>query len=278
MNSRRRGWGWPATVSSTWLMLLFLVLPMAVVVPVSLTPHRYLSMPSGEISFRHYVNLFTNEAWLSSIWHSTLIASVSTILAAILGTAFAIGCWRIASRAAEIAWMLMLTPIIVPPIVHALGFYRFWIQLGIVDTFAGVIIAHVLIGMPFVVITVSASLANFDPRLEQAARNLGATPAQAVRMVILPSIRPGVLAGAVFAFIMSWDEIVVVLFITSRAVYTLPRKMWDGIQENVDPTIAAIATVLVVLTFACVLAGAAMRSAARRRSDPGGRSRNRRER
>ena len=240
-------------------MLIFLVMPMSVVIPVSLTPHRYLSLPDGEISFRHYLTLFTSEAWLSSILDSAVVAVSASAIAVTCGTLCAIGCWRLANRATNFVRMLMLTPIIVPPIVHALGFYQVWVEIGLIDTYLGVILAHALIGMPFVVITVSTSLANFDVRLEQAARNLGASLSQTVRKVIVPCIMPGVISGGVFAFIMSWDEIVVVLFITSRAVYTLPRKMWDGIQENYDPTIAAVATALILLTFAVVFSSVMIR-------------------
>jgi putative spermidine/putrescine transport system permease protein len=116
-----------------------------------------------------------------------------------------------------------------------------------------VILVHVVTGVPYVIITVSTALANFDPRLEQAARNLGATVGQTVRMVIVPCIMPGILSGAIFAFVHSWDELVVLLFITSRRLFLLPRAMWAGINENVDPTIAAVATVLMLLTLAGLL-------------------------
>ena len=122
-----------------------------------------------------------------------------------------------------------------PTIVSALAFYRIFVDLRLLDSLPGVILAHAVLSVPYVVITVSTSLANFDLRLEQAARNLGASLGQTLRYVILPCIAPGVLSGAVFAFIQSWDEIVVTLFITSLKVFTLPRRMWDGIREQADP-------------------------------------------
>jgi putative spermidine/putrescine transport system permease protein len=250
---KRRALGFAAAKTAAWLILLFLVLPMFIVVPVSLTPKRYLSLPQGEISFAHYLHLFTSEQWLSSAEQSLFIALTTMALAVTFGTAFAIGCWRLSSRSTELARAVMLTPLIAPPIVHALGFYLAWVKLGLIDTFFGVILAHFLISVPFVVITVSTSLANLDLKLELAARNLGATPRQTIWFVIIPLIKPGILAGAVFAFIMSWDEVIVVLFITSRKVYTLPRTMWDGLRENVDPTIAALATTLIIVTFAGLL-------------------------
>jgi putative spermidine/putrescine transport system permease protein len=153
----------------------------------------------------------------------------------------------------DIARTLLLAPMIVPPIVHALGFYRAWIEFGLIDTFPGLIIAHTVKGIPFVVVTVTAALANFDLRIEQAARSLGCTPVQALLKAVVPSIRPGVIAGAVLAFITSWDEVVVMLFITSRHVHTLPRQIWDGLQDNLSPSIAAVATLMVLATLAVLL-------------------------
>jgi putative spermidine/putrescine transport system permease protein len=182
-----------------------------------------------------------------------VVAVGATVLAVSLGTICAIGCWRLSTRLSEAIRVLMLLPIIVPSIVHALGFYQVWVQFGIIDTYIGLILAHGMKGLPYVVIAVSAALANFDLRLEQAARNLGASVWEALWHVVLPSVRPGVLAGAVFAFITSWDELVVNLFITSRGVYTLPRKIWDGIQDNINPAVAAVATILVLVTLAGIL-------------------------
>ncbi len=245
----RRGWGGVALVASAWTVLLFLVLPIFVAAPVSLTPKRFLSMPEGVLSLRHYVKLFTSEEWLSSIGQSTLIAVVATVVATALGTACAIGLWRLSSRFSELMRGFLLMPLIVPPIVSALAFYRLWNDLRLIDSLAGMIIAHAILGAPFVIITVSTSLANFDLRLEQASRNLGASVGQTLRYVIIPGVRPGILAGAVFAFILSWDEIVVTMFISKFNVFTLPRRMWDGIREHTDPTIAAAATALILLTI-----------------------------
>ncbi len=154
----------------------------------------------------------------------------------------------VASRLGEVLRVLTLLPMIVPPIVSALVFYRMWIDLDLLDTYLGTTLAHAILAVPYVVVTVSASLANVGIKLEQAARNLGADLSQTLRWVILPSIRPGIFAGALFAFITSWDELVVTLFITSRAIFTLPRRMWDGIREDVDPVIAAVSATLVLLT------------------------------
>jgi putative spermidine/putrescine transport system permease protein len=236
-----------------WTVLAFLVLPMAIVIPVSFTDQYYLSLPQERLSFEHYRAFFEKDIWLSAAFDSFVIAIAATALSVVLGTLCAVGCWRLASRAAEAVRIFMLVPIIVPVIVQALAIYRFWIDLGLIDTYLGAIIAHTLIAIPYVMITVSAALSNLDPRTEQAARNLGASTSQTVRLVILPSIMPGVLSGALFAFTISFDEIVMMLFITSRAVYTLPKRIWDGIQDHLDPTIAAVATMLMLLTLALLL-------------------------
>ncbi len=253
MDETRKGPGFILVIGAAWLLMLFLVLPIFVVIPVSFSPERFLSMPQGELSLRHYRELVDDPTWGRSIRDSFVVALAASGIAIVLGTACAIGCWRLATRFTESVRVFMLTPMIVPPIVHALGMHRVWVELGLIDTLAGLILAHAMKGMPFVVISVSAVLANFDLRLEQAARSLGASPLTAVRLTILPNIWPGVLAGGVFAFAISWDEIVVALFLTQRGVYTLPRRIWDGIQDNISPTVAAIGVILVLATILAVL-------------------------
>ena len=240
-------------IGTAWLAIAFLVIPMLVVFPVSLTDRYYLSMPQEAMSFDHYRSFISDGKWLSATWQSLVISLSASVTAMGLGTLCAIGCWRIASTASDVVRGLMLLPIIVPAIVHALSFYRLWIDFRLIDTYVGVILAHALIGMPYVIITVSASLANFDPRLEQAARNLGASMWQSIRYVITPIILPGVLSGGAISFAISFDDIVVVLFITSRHIYTLPKRIWNGIQDHLDPTIAVVAALLIAITFAIVL-------------------------
>ena len=241
--------GWKILRGFAWTGLAFLVLPMLVAVPVSLTPKRYLSMPTGEVSFHHYINLFSSAEWMSSIGQSIIIASFSALIATVLGTLCAIGLWRISSKASEVIRGILLLPLIIPPIISAMAFYRIWVKLGLLDSYSGMIIAHAILAAPMVLITVAASLANFDLKLEQASSNLGASIGTTLLRVVLPSIKPGIWAGAIFAFILSWDEIVVALFIAKFRIMTLPRRMWDGIRENTDPTVAASAVVLVLVTI-----------------------------
>ena len=256
----RLGLSRPLTLAIAWCVVLFLVTPIFVVFPVSVTDQRYLSLPQETLSLRHFEKLLSSRDWLASIGHSVLIAVTSTAACVALGTLCAVGCWRLASRASESVRSVMLLPIVVPSIVYAIGLYRLYVGLGLLDTFLGVVIAHVVTGLPYVVITVSASLAGFDPRLEQAARNLGASLWQTVRWVIVPNILPGVLSGAIFAFIHSWDETVIVIFIAGRTVYTLPRRIWNDINENLDPVIAAVAVMLIFVALAMLLAELALRA------------------
>jgi putative spermidine/putrescine transport system permease protein len=248
------------TRSMAWLVICFLVLPITIVFAVSVTDRDYLSVPHDGLSLRHYHTLFTSPAWLSSILHSLVIACTATVIAGTAGTLCAIGCWRLGTRASSLVRTLMLVPLIVPTIVYALGIYQFWADLRLIDSYLGVIIAHAVTGMPYVIITVSTALAGFDPRLEQAALGLGASMAQTLRLVILPNILPGVISGVIFAFIHSWDELVIVLFIAGRGVFTLPRRMWDGINESLDPVMAAVASVLVIATVGLLLIDIALRA------------------
>ncbi|MEO8751261.1 MAG: ABC transporter permease [Casimicrobiaceae bacterium] len=237
-----------------WLSLIYLTLPMLVALPLSVSDSRVLEMPRHAISFRHWERLLSDPVWLNSIWQSFYIAVASAAIALAAGTLCAIGCWRIASRLSESMRLLMLIPIVVPSIVYAVGLYRFYAELRLLGTTSGVVAAHAVTGIPYVVITVSAALANMDRRLEQAARSLGANQRQIIWRVILPNIVPGMLSGGVFAFIHSWDELVIVLFIASREVTTLPRMIWSTMNESLDPLIAVVAVLLIVASISLLLA------------------------
>jgi len=233
---------------AAWAALVFLAAPILTALPVSLTPERYLSFPSDGLSLRHYREFFGGEDWLLSLGRSVAIGGIASAIALALGTAAAIGLWRWLSRWSAIVRMLLLLPMIVPAIVTALAFYWTWSKFGLLDTYWGVVTAHAVLALPYVLIPVSASLATLDPALELAARGMGAGLMQTVFRVILPNIRAGIFSAFVFAFIASWDEIVVTMFITQQDVITLPRMMWNGIQDNVDPIVAVCATVLTVVS------------------------------
>lgn len=257
MNGAYRAGGFARFLA--WAVVLYLVLPISVVVPMSLTDQRYLSLPQEHLSLRHYAALFGSPAWLDAIGQSALIAVAATAVAVVAGTLAAVGCWRLARRVTDALRVALLLPLVIPSIVYAVGLYRWYAALSLLDSFTGVVLAHAVTAIPYVVITVSAALAALDPRQEQAARGMGASLAQTLRWVILPRIVPGIASGAIFAFIHSWDELVLVLFIASRRVFTLPRRIWDGINENLDPTMAAVAVLLIGATVLLLAADMALR-------------------
>ncbi|PJE38737.1 ABC transporter permease [Pseudooceanicola lipolyticus] len=246
--------------TGAWLVIAFLVLPILVVLPISFTDTSYIGLPKESLSLQHYTNYFSDPEWLRATWTSVWVGLVVATCASVLGTAFAIGCWFLSDRAAMIARWILITPILVPPVVQSLGFYRFWVTLGLIDTHFGVILAHTLLALPYVSISVFAALSNLDRNLPRAARSLGASVMQTVWAVVVPAARPGIASGFIFAFIVSFDEIVGVLFITVRNVQTLPKMIWEGIQDNIDPTIAAVATLLIALTLIATGIGVLRRS------------------
>ena len=234
--------------TGAWLVICFLLLPITVIIPISLTDRPYLSLPADSLSLQYFLNLFTSADWLLSFGQSFIIAVCAMAIAGVTGTLAAIGCWRLGGRVGDTMRLVMLVPIIIPSVVYALGIYRTYVELGLLGTYTGVIIAHAVTGIPYVAILVSAALADFDIRLEQAARSLGAGMLQSIALVLLPIIRPAIASGAIFAFIHSWDELLLVLFIGGRAIFTLPRRIWDGINDTLDPTMASVAVVLVLIT------------------------------
>lgn len=251
-----------------WSLLVFLVAPALIAIPVSLTSQNYLSLPWDGLSLQYYREVFTSPDWMSSFFQSLMIGLTSAALATVMGTLAAVGLWRLSSRWGEVLRGFLLLPLVIPPIIAAMAFYRLYVPLRLIDTYTGLILAHAVLASPLVLITVGASLAGFDRRLEQASRNLGASASQTLWRVILPQVRPGVISGAVFAFIASWDEIVVTLFLSKFSVYTLPRRMWNGIRENTDPAVAAAAVVLLGVTFAAFLIWALLQRRARRARTP----------
>jgi putative spermidine/putrescine transport system permease protein len=245
---------------------VFLLMPLLTVVPVSLTPARYLSMPNGQISFRHYQELLDNPAWGQSILLSLGIGAASSLIATALAVMFGLGVWMFRPRLTAVLVGFVLLPMVVPPVVSAMTLYALLTTLSgfsrIVgyDTWAGVALAHVVMIVPFAVVLVLVALAGVDRRIDLAARGLGATVATRALRVILPNIKFGVLAALVLSFVLSWEEIGVTLFITSVDTITLPRRMWMGLRDNIDPAIAAISVVLIAVTVLALSARMAVRA------------------
>jgi len=232
------------------LILLFLVLPILVVMVVSFSSETYLTFPPPAFGLRWYNAYFASDDWLQSTWLSLRVAAAVVVLATFFGTLAAIGIPRLPSALRILASALILSPLIVPVIIVAIGIYYSFARYGLVGSPTGLILAHTCLAIPFVVTSVGANLAGIDPRLEQAALSLGATPSGTFLQITLPLIRPGILVGALFAFITSFDELVVALFISGSGAVTLPRRMWDDLLFQIEPTIAAVSTLTIVLTAA----------------------------
>lgn len=232
------------------LGLVFLIVPILVIIPLSFNSTSFLSYPLTGFSLRWYEEVFSSAVWGLAIKNSLLIGSASAFLATVLGTMAAMGLTRANFRGKAVVNAMLISPMIVPVIISALGLYFFFAEVGLNATYTGLILAHTALGAPFVVITVTATLQGFDHNLMRAASSLGANPWTVFFAVVLPLILPGVVSGALFAFATSFDEVVVVLFSAGPEQRTLPRQMFDGIKENITPAITVVATLLIMFALA----------------------------
>lgn len=241
------------------LVLLFLVLPILVIVPLSFSAGTFLYFPLPGLSLRWYARLVEHAPWRQTLLNSLVVGAVATALATVLGTLAALGLARARFRGRGLLTAFLLSPMIVPVIIVATGAYFFYQPLGLANSLLGLALAHTALGAPFVFVTVSATLQGLDPSLPRAAAGLGAPPWTTFRRVILPIIAPGVVSGALFAFVTSFDEVVVALFLTGPAQRTLPRQMFEGIREEISPEIVAAATILVALAVLLLVAAELLR-------------------
>jgi putative spermidine/putrescine transport system permease protein len=250
----------------TGAVLLFLVAPILTIVPLSFSSGSFFYYPLPGLSLRWYQDFFTSSFWLSSLKNSLIIGISATVLATVLGTMAALGIWRARFPAQALVLAMLISPMVVPVVIIAVGVYFAFAPLGLTDGYLGLILAHATLGVPFVVITVLATLSAFDRTLLRAAESLGASQLTTFRRVMLPLILPGVASGAVFAFAASFDEVVVVLLMAGPAQRTLPRQMFAGINDNISLTIAAAATMLIAISLTLMIAvGALQRRSARMR-------------
>jgi putative spermidine/putrescine transport system permease protein len=259
------------------LIFLFLIAPILIIIPLSFNAEAYFTFtekmlrldPDG-FSLRWYDRLLTfgmvapdaprTAAWWADVWNNatwvraaknSLIIGVSaTILATVLGTVAALGLSRPEMPFRRTIMAILISPMIVPLIITATGLFFFYSMTGLANSYAGIILAHATLGIPFVIITVTATLVGFDQSLNRAAASLGAPPTTTFFKVTMPLIMPGVISGALFAFVTSFDEVVVVLFVAAHDQQTIPRQMWNGIREQISPTILAVATILVAISIA----------------------------
>jgi len=231
-----------------FLTILYLVAPTLVIVPMSFTEARILSWPPRGFSLQWYQQLFDEPRWSRGFVNSVQVAVLTALLSTVLGTLGAMGIVRGRFPGRGLANALILSPLIVPVIIIAIGFFAFFSLTKLTGTIPGMVLAHTALAVPFVIINVGAILRTMDRNLELAAASLGASPVRTFWRITFPIILPGVVAGALFAFITSWDEIVVSIFMTTTRFRTLPVVMWEQVRQVVDPTVAAVATVVLGVT------------------------------
>ncbi|MGR3502718.1 ABC transporter permease [Pseudaestuariivita sp.] len=259
------------------LIFLFLIAPILIVIPLSFNAEPYFTFTEGMLkldaeaySTRWYDLLLTfgmqapdaprdgnwwsdaweNAAWINAAKNSVIIGFFSTLVATALGTLAALGLSRPEMPFRRAIMAVLISPMIVPIIITATGLFFFYSATGLANSYTGIILAHATLGIPFVIITVTATLVGFDHSLTRAAASLGASPSKTFFSITLPLILPGVISGALFAFVTSFDEVVVVLFIAAHDQQTIPRQMWNGIREQISPAILSVATLLVIISIA----------------------------
>jgi putative spermidine/putrescine transport system permease protein len=233
-------------------VLLFLIAPILAIMPLSFNSESFFTYPMPGLSLRWYTDgtdgFFTNPRWTSAVKLSFIIAIATTIIATCLGTLAALGLARAKLPGRAFIMAILIFPMIVPVIISAIGLFFFYAYIGLNGSLLGIILAHTALATPFVLITVTATLMSFDRTLMRAGASLGGSPMRVFFKVVMPLILPGVISGALFAFVTSFDEVVVVLFIGGPEQRTLPRQMFAGIREQISPTITAAATVLIVFS------------------------------
>ena len=237
-------------------VFFFLIAPIIVIIPLSFNAQDFftftpemLNFQSEGYSLKHYNDFFTNVDWQTALTNSFRIAPLATLISVALGTVAAVGLSQSDVPFKKLIMAILISPMIVPLIISAAGMYFFYSRIGLQGTYIGIVLAHAALGIPFVIITVTATLVGFDKSLTRASANLGAGPMRTFFRVQMPLILPGVISGGLFAFITSFDEVVVVLFVGSASQKTLPWQMFTGLREQISPTILAVATILVILSI-----------------------------
>ena len=241
-------------------IFVFLIGPIFVILPLSFNAEPYFTFTPEMLSFdpagyslRWYEDFWNDTSWQQAVKNSFIIAIFATLISTFLGTLAALGLSRPEMPYRSMWMALLISPMIVPLIISAAGMYFFYSRIGLASTHIGVILAHAVLGTPFVVITVTATMVGFDRSLIRAAQNMGANPTTTFFRIIVPLILPGVISGGLFAFITSFDEVVVVLFVGSVEQRTIPWAMFSGIREQISPTILAVATILICISVMLLL-------------------------
>lgn len=249
------------------LAVAFLLLPLVAILPLAFTDSVFLVYPISGPSLRWFGALAESQAWTRAIVNSLIIGTGATVVATVIGTLAALGLRRELLPLSGLLRSVFLLPMVVPAVVLGVGMQILYARMGLASSYLGVIIAHAVLCVPFVLVNVAGSLASIDPALERAAASLGASPVKVFRGVTLPLAMPGILTGAVFAFATSLDEVVITLFVAGPNQTTLARQMFSSLRENISPAIAAAAFIIMILTFALLLAvkGASLFQALRKK-------------
>jgi putative spermidine/putrescine transport system permease protein len=227
------------------LVLLFLALPNLIVVPISFNPTTIIEFPPRGFTVHWYERYLELPGWIDATRVSFITALLTAAVAVSLGTLCAYGLTHSAFAGKRLLKSFILLPLIVPSLVLAISIYKLFIQFDLVGTIAGFVIAHSVLAIPFVITIMTASFRGVDPAIEKAARSLGANRLRTLWHVSLPLVLPGLLSATLLAFLVSFDELIIALFISDPFVATLPKKLWDGIRLEVDPTLAAVSTILI---------------------------------
>jgi len=236
------------------LTLVFLCAPIAIVVVVSFNATEFIQFPPRTWSLRWYQNYFTSRQWVEPTLLSLRVAAVTMVLSTVLGTAAAIGLTRGRFRGRRALEFFFVSPMVVPTIVLAIGLYLLFARFKMVGQPVALYLAHTVVAAPLVIVIVSAALRTTDQAIELAARSLGASYFRTLWHVTLPAILPAVISGAAFAFLVSFDEVVLAIFLGGPTTTTLPKRMWESVRFEIDPTLTAISTLLVLIPI-LVLAG-----------------------
>ncbi|MFQ4149673.1 ABC transporter permease [Arthrobacter sp. LAPM80] len=236
---------------------MYLLLPVLVVIPMSLSSSSFLTFPPKDLSLRWYQQLLDDPTWGRSAFASLKVAVLSAMISVVLGTMAALALVRGRFPFRNAITAVLLAPLIVPYVIVGLAVYIAFLNLGLTETTLGFVLVHTCLGVPYVMINVASGLVSVDRRLELAAMNLGSGPVSTFFRITLPLILPSVLAGALFAFITSWDEVVTAIFLSGPELTTMPVKMWSGIRVQVDPAVAAVSSLaLLVIVSTFLLMGA----------------------
>ncbi|HEX2891175.1 ABC transporter permease [Vineibacter terrae] len=238
------------------LVIGFLLLPVVVVLPMSFNAAPYFEIIPSQPSFIQYERLFSSADWFEVLWRSVHVAALATLIASVVGVLAALGTVRLGARWRSMAEALLLSPQIIPSVVIAASAYYVFATFGLVGSVAGIALMHALLAVPFVVILVLSRLESLDPAMVQASASLGASPVRTFWLVTLPQLKLTLVASSVLAFHVSFDEVVVALFLSGARTKTLPVKLWDSILFEVSPLLPAISTVVVLASV--LIVGSAM--------------------